>query len=302
MLTKFTGDLDIIAALDDQPNDVGGLTAAQLKAKFDAGPKAIAAYINNTLTEELEGVTLPAAGTGILEKTPSGIIWTKRTAPNILRNWYLRDPINQRKATTFSSGRYGPDCWKCSGGTAELTGEGISLADKAQTLQFIPLSAVKAGGTYTLSVKLAHAVEHVASGWSRKASVQFKCFLSAYAANVAATFCPEEEGISSLTFTVPETECVYYGVNIDAGKNYVTSPIVIEAVKFEEGPVSTLAADGRPEPVLELLKCQTSFQIFSNSALCPTSRYDFRPVMDAEPTIGTLEISGVTFTTASCET
>lgn len=54
MLTKFTGDLDIVAALDDEPNDVGGLSAAELKAKFDEGPKALAQYINDTLTEEVD--------------------------------------------------------------------------------------------------------------------------------------------------------------------------------------------------------------------------------------------------------
>ncbi|MBR6312805.1 MAG: hypothetical protein IKR51_07505 [Oscillospiraceae bacterium] len=89
MLTKFTGDLDIIAALDDEPNDVGGLTAAQLKAKFDQGAKTLADYINDTLTEELETVTLPAEGSGVLEKTAAGISWVPRTAPNILRNWYF---------------------------------------------------------------------------------------------------------------------------------------------------------------------------------------------------------------------
>ena len=43
-LTKFSKDMAIIAKLDDQPNDVGGLTAAQLKDKFDEGGKAIQEY------------------------------------------------------------------------------------------------------------------------------------------------------------------------------------------------------------------------------------------------------------------
>ena len=34
-LTEFQDDLNIIQKLDDEPNDVGGLTAAELKAKFD---------------------------------------------------------------------------------------------------------------------------------------------------------------------------------------------------------------------------------------------------------------------------
>lgn len=56
IITNFLKDMDIIAALDDQPNDVGGLTAAELKAKFDEGGKAIQEYINSTLIPEVLGV------------------------------------------------------------------------------------------------------------------------------------------------------------------------------------------------------------------------------------------------------
>jgi hypothetical protein len=43
------GDLNIIQKLDDEPNDVGGLTSAELKAKFDEGGNIIKKYINETL-------------------------------------------------------------------------------------------------------------------------------------------------------------------------------------------------------------------------------------------------------------
>lgn len=56
IITNFLKDMDIIAALDDQPNDVGGLTAAELKAKFDEGGKAIQEYINGTLIPEVLGL------------------------------------------------------------------------------------------------------------------------------------------------------------------------------------------------------------------------------------------------------
>lgn len=45
----LNGDLNIIQKLDDEPNDVGGLTSAQLKAKFDEAGNAIKDYINNDL-------------------------------------------------------------------------------------------------------------------------------------------------------------------------------------------------------------------------------------------------------------
>ena len=53
-LSKFTKDMGIISALDDEPNDVGGLTAAELKAKFDEGGQAIKTFINETLTTEVD--------------------------------------------------------------------------------------------------------------------------------------------------------------------------------------------------------------------------------------------------------
>lgn len=49
VIPDLDDDLDVIQKLDDEPNDVGGLTAAQLKAKFDEGPNAIKRYINDEL-------------------------------------------------------------------------------------------------------------------------------------------------------------------------------------------------------------------------------------------------------------
>lgn len=46
-LSKFEKDMAIISALDDEPNDVGGLSAEQLKAKFDEGGQAIKEFLNN---------------------------------------------------------------------------------------------------------------------------------------------------------------------------------------------------------------------------------------------------------------
>ena len=56
-LPQLTTDLNIIQALDDEPNDVGGLSAAQLKAKFDEAVGYIKTYINNTLLPYLESIS-----------------------------------------------------------------------------------------------------------------------------------------------------------------------------------------------------------------------------------------------------
>jgi hypothetical protein len=44
----------VIQKLDDEPNDVGGLTAAQLKGKFDEAGEAVKAFLNETLLPELD--------------------------------------------------------------------------------------------------------------------------------------------------------------------------------------------------------------------------------------------------------
>lgn len=53
LLTKLTDDLNIIALLDNEPNDVGGLSAEELKAKFDEGSLIIQKYINEVLIPEM---------------------------------------------------------------------------------------------------------------------------------------------------------------------------------------------------------------------------------------------------------
>lgn len=51
--SQMTASTAIIAALDTLPNDVGGLTDEQFKAKFDESPTAIKTFINNVLISEL---------------------------------------------------------------------------------------------------------------------------------------------------------------------------------------------------------------------------------------------------------
>lgn len=52
----FNEDMDIIQKLDDQPNDVGGLSADELKQKFDEGGNKLKAFLNNSLIPQLNNV------------------------------------------------------------------------------------------------------------------------------------------------------------------------------------------------------------------------------------------------------
>lgn len=60
-LEQFTKDMSIIAKLDDEPNDVGGLSATDLKAAFDEGGEALKEYINTVLIPYLEAVGVETA-------------------------------------------------------------------------------------------------------------------------------------------------------------------------------------------------------------------------------------------------
>ena len=60
-IPKMTNDLAIIQKLSDLPNSTDGLTAAQLKAKFDEGPQAIQKWINETLVPSITAAMIPFA-------------------------------------------------------------------------------------------------------------------------------------------------------------------------------------------------------------------------------------------------
>ena len=101
-LEKLTKDLNIVQKLDDEPNDVGGLSAAELKKKFDEGALTIQEYINTTLLPALEtlgvetSVQLPE-GAGfkyirlnadrVLETSQDGVTWqASGSAGHIIMN------------------------------------------------------------------------------------------------------------------------------------------------------------------------------------------------------------------------
>lgn len=67
-LTKYTASTAIIAALSDLPNATDGLTAAQLKAKFDESPTAFKTFVNS-LIDELEATTDGSSGADSIGST-----------------------------------------------------------------------------------------------------------------------------------------------------------------------------------------------------------------------------------------
>ena len=72
-LTKFNADADVISQLSNQPNDNDGLSAAQLKGKFDQIGAALKEFINETHIPEVESA-INAAAAGIGSEGFSGAI------------------------------------------------------------------------------------------------------------------------------------------------------------------------------------------------------------------------------------
>lgn len=91
-LTKLTTDLNIIQTLDTLPNDVQGLSAPLLKAKFDEGPNAIKTFINDVLTVGIDTAIANILGVGGTTETIKGI--------------YDALALHKLTATTDHDGRY----------------------------------------------------------------------------------------------------------------------------------------------------------------------------------------------------
>lgn len=119
-LTKIDKDMAIIAALDDEPNDVGGLSSSQLKDKFDEGGKALKDYLNDTLLPQLENlgversVLLPENAAGfkymrlnadkVLEVSADGTAWQATGSSGHLIIDAMGTALPQRSRMQFMNG------------------------------------------------------------------------------------------------------------------------------------------------------------------------------------------------------
>lgn len=119
-IEKFNKNMAIIAALDDEPNDVGGMTSAELKNKFDEGGKALQTYMNETLIPALENlgvetaVLLPQNKAGfkyirlnadkVLEVSPDGKVWQATGSSGHLIIGPDGQTLPQRSRMQFTNG------------------------------------------------------------------------------------------------------------------------------------------------------------------------------------------------------
>lgn len=137
-VTPMSDDLNIIAELADRPNATDGLTAAQLKAKYDQGPGLLKTYINETLVPAIDAAQL---GTVAGQSAING---------NFL--------VNQRVKSgtvTLTAGAYGHDRWKAGASgctyTFATSGNITTITITAGSLIQVIEGTSLFSGTYTLS-------------------------------------------------------------------------------------------------------------------------------------------------------
>ncbi len=220
--------------------------------------------------------------------------------PNLLENWYFvgggtngKFPINQRGKTAYN-GTVGNtiDRWKgySASATCNLTlnegGMEIGSLDNGSIylINFLGPKAPKATDILTISCLTTEGLYTLTAQASRLSCYMTKGITIAYDANV---------------------KFVYFF----RGESADTTSITLLAVKMEYGTEQTLAHQENgvwvlneiPDYTTELLKCQRYFQTFSTEAVRPANRLDFRPVMNANPTLGTITVGEDTLYTASAE-
>lgn len=84
--TRFEKDLNIISALDNEPNDAGGMSSSELKAEFDKAGNYVKEFVNKTMLPEMQQAFENTASkedlSGIvLGQIPDGTITPDKLAP-----------------------------------------------------------------------------------------------------------------------------------------------------------------------------------------------------------------------------
>lgn len=151
-LTKLDADLDVIQKLDDEPNDVGGMSAEELKKKFDEAPNAIKKYINEQLlpgiAQLLESLDKAKAGRDelqgvVLNQIPDGTVTTAKLNTGAVTKEKLASEVQQEIGSHVKEEHYAAGTLPVSERLAESAGlpapafaEGVMavLSDKVNGL------------------------------------------------------------------------------------------------------------------------------------------------------------------------
>ena len=171
-----------------------------------------------------------------------------RNNDNLLDNWYLADPINQRGQTKYAVDGYAIDRWYEYGGTLTLTSGKITHTPRTEVtgiFQSIDNPENYRGKQLTFSCKLASGSACLLLQVNNSIRIAEK-LINAQCGFISAIIPENTTRLDAYIFS------------------FETQPFSLEAVKLELGPVQTLAhkegdtwvLDPPPDPALELAKCQ----------------------------------------------
>ena len=311
-------DADGAAVAQDAPDQADAVTvpgggAMELGPELGDGPYTFEFTPEEEPSISAAQVSYDGAQSGLQAETVQGAIdgLGARTArisnPNLLDNWYLMDPINQRGKTEYTDFGYTIDRWWYHTNSAEaplrVDSDGISFFCPEESAgsyidQFLERYDCYRGRTLTFSVL---------------GKFTGRCRLMIYA-EINGSWNPPvadlafdgdgEPSLRTLTFQVPDEAMEHFKVRVTVESGASVTP---KAAKLELGPVQTLARQEGdtwvlngppPNQALELLKCQRYYQVFATSGLRPSKAEDFRPPMRIKPAPGTININGATYYTA----
>ena len=123
MISQLTTDLNNVQGLVDEPNDVGGLTPALLKAVYDKAGNDIKDYLNDILTVEIDNI----------DTVGNGNLTTHKTSNDHDGRYYTETEINTLlNAKTNLTGNH-EGTWQ--GFTPTLADPGISSVVAGHTSQ-----------------------------------------------------------------------------------------------------------------------------------------------------------------------
>ena len=223
--------------------------------------------------------------------------------PNLLYNWYLKDPINQRGKTEYRGAVYGADGWKNMGSHNEqrLESDGITVgrisgntnSGSKNISQSVENWEWMAGKTFTASALVSRATGYA-----------YMLLMHGDSTNTYVSINGSGEGpfLLKKTFTFPaEMHGLRFLLRSPSSAEDISATFAAaklgseQTLAHQDADRNWVLNDPPPNKALELEKCQRYFQIFSTQEKRPVLAEDFRPVMRINPALTTMEINGGTW-------
>lgn len=204
----------------------------------------------------------------------------KPSRQNLVRNWNMANPINQRGQTNYTTSGFFIDGWKSTGSATNFT---IDRALKmSHTQGFFNRMNQKVDNIEQLIGRQV-TLSAIVSGTTTLGMYIFINGSSTSTASLVKAV-TEEEVLYSITCTIPANTTTA-DVAIGVPGNGATGDLIIHAVKLELGSTQTLAwqdatgkwvlNDAQPDKSMELLRCcmstADSSDTYANNKVTPAA-------------------------------